>query len=304
MTVRVALEAFLRDLESVRRCSPHTVRNYRHAVTVFAREHLGDDWLDAPLAELEPTPRSLRSFLVEQQRNLSRRTVHNRFSGLRTFYDYLRRKGQVTHNPFANLTLPKLEKGLPVFLTESQMRRFLEGPLDRLKASLIPPRESVRDCLILETLYGGGLRVSELASLTPGNLDLPEGLARVLGKGRKERLCPLGRPATELARQWIEYLRGPYPPDHPLLTEPDGRPISTRKIQRIVKTYVQHASLPENITPHKIRHSYATHLLNRGADIRSVQELLGHASLQTTQIYTHVTLSRLRQAHQQAHPRA
>jgi integrase/recombinase XerC len=197
-----SLEKFCDYLAHERRVSNYTVRNYRAAVENFVR-YLSDagNWKENFAAV---TSIQVRSFLIEEGRNKARRTLHNQASGLRAFYLYLRRQGIVENNPFTGLTLPKLDKPLPKFLTETQMRTLLNAPILLWKDGQISEFEAFRDSLILELLYGGGLRVSELCGLNHGQVDLGQGLARVIGKGRKERLCPLGPVAVQCLRTFVQ----------------------------------------------------------------------------------------------------
>jgi integrase/recombinase XerC len=285
-----------------RRCSPHTVRNYRQAFVDFHRWLAAAGRWEAGLDAL--TPRDVRDFVIEAQRRYDRRTLHNHVSGLRTFCTYWRRQGRLQANPFAGAPLPKLEKRLPQFLTEEQMRLLLTGPQRWLEQGGADPFIAWRDRLVLELLYGGGLRVSELVGLNFGAIDLGAGVARVRGKGGKERLCPLGRAARAvLVKFRDEFARRAGPAD-PVLTTPAGARLGVRAVQLLLKRYLLLAGLPRDFTPHKLRHAYATHLLNAGADLRLVQELLGHAQLATTQIYTHVSVARLKDVYDRAHPRA
>ncbi len=316
------LTPFLDYLARERRYSVYTIRNYRQAFEDFYR------WLvssglrnestdtndpgnsgnpDSPgdLAPDRLTPRDFRDFVIEAQRRFDRRTLHNHVSGLRSFYKYWLRHGHVSRNPLVGLALPKLEKRLPKFLTEQQMKLLLSGPQRLLdNVSDITPFIAWRDRLVMELLYGGGLRVSELTALNYGQIDFASGVARVLGKGKKERLCPLGKTAMAVLMKWKnEYARDTSPAAPVLVTPAHGR-MSAGQVQIMLKRYLALAGLPPDISPHKLRHSYATHLLNAGADLRLVQELLGHASLNTTQIYTHVSIARLRDVYDKAHPRA
>jgi len=236
---------------------------------------------------------------------LGRRTLHNHVSGLRAFYKFWIRRGRLQRDPFVGVALPRLPKLLPRFLTEEQMKLLLLSP-DRLAATgTLDEWTAARDRLALELLYGGGLRVSELAGLNLGDVvDWEEGVVRVLGKGRKERLCPIGGVAAEVLRRYRARWVDGAGPDTPVLAASGGRRTSVRDIQLLVKRHLEAAGLPLDLSPHKIRHSYATHLLNAGADLRLVQELLGHAQLATTQVYTHVSLERLRGIYDRAHPRA
>jgi integrase/recombinase XerC len=236
-----------------------------------------------------------------------------RFSALRTFYRFLIRRSHVASSPIKNLSLPKLEKRLPKFLTVQQMTDLLNAPMAALNA---PAKKSAgrpvvksacyRDRAILETIYSCGLRISELCSLNAVDLDWHEGVVRVMGKGRKERLLPIGSQALEAIRAYWALLPAPPVGNTPVFRAEsgNGRPLSRRMLQSRLKKYLVLAGLDPGLTPHKLRHSYATHLLDAGADLRSVQELLGHAHLVTTQVYTHLTTERLKRAYDRAHPRA
>jgi integrase/recombinase XerC len=200
--------------------------------------------------------------------------------------------------------LPKLEKRLPQFLTEEQMRALLNGPQRLLQNGTADAHTTWRDRLAMELLYGGGLRVSEVVALNFGAIDFDSGVARVVGKGKKERLCPLGRVALEVTKHFRATFAPNKGPAGPVLVNANGTRLDVRTVQRMLKRYLALADLPLDLTPHKLRHSYATHLLNAGADLRLVQELLGHSQLATTQLYTHVSIARLKDVHAKAHPRA
>jgi integrase/recombinase XerC len=293
---------FEQHLRHERRCSQYTIRNYRQSFDDLCR------WLAASGQGPEALPRldgrSARDFIIESQRRVDRRTLHGRVSGLRTFWKYWQARGRLERSPFAGIPLPKLEKRLPKFLTEEQMKLLLTGP-ERLEATgAVDSCGAARDRLVLELLYGGGLRVSELVGLNYGAIELPEGVARVRGKGGKERLCPLGPVATAALLRFRREFAAASGLDDPVLVERSGRRMNVRGVQRRVKRYLSLAGLPLDLSPHKIRHAYATHLLNAGADLRLVQELLGHAQLATTQVYTHVSVARLKDIYQRAHPRA
>ncbi|GHC05688.1 tyrosine recombinase XerC [Cerasicoccus arenae] len=295
----VAIAAFLRCLESERRVSAYTVRNYGQALRRFADWLRKSDWAGDWGAVV---PAQARGYLIESQQGLSRRTVHNHFSALRNFFQWRRERGATT-NPLAGLTLPKLPKSLPKFLNEKQMKALLDAPMREMDNEAIEPFIAWRDRLMMELLYGAGLRVSELVALNYGSIDA-SGVARVLGKGQKERLCPIGRVALACMQKFKNEHATATDRDAPVLINEKGRRLSVRQVQLTLKRYLALAELPMDLSPHKLRHSYATHLLNHGADLRIVQELLGHASLSTTQIYTHVGVSRLQEAHKHAHPRA
>jgi len=200
------------------------------------------------------------------------------------------------------LLSPKKERRLPVFLQEREVENLLEAPL-KAKQPRYAEWQKWRDKAILETLYSCGLRIHELANLNRCDFDLVSETIRVLGKGNRERLVPIGEFAQDAIQQYLD-LRGPCKNDDPLFVGRDGNRLSRRGLQRLLKLYLREAHLDPNLSPHKLRHSFATHLLNRGADLRSVQQMLGHKRLSTTQIYTHVSTERMKEAYDQAHPRA
>jgi integrase/recombinase XerC len=285
-------------LAKERRYSGYTVRNYRQAFEDFVR------WRNGATDFAALGPREMRDFVIEAQRRFDRRTLHNHASGLRSFFKFWMRHGKLRHNPLAGVPLPKLEKRLPKFLSEEQMKLLLSGPQRLLQNEAIDAATACRDRLAMELLYGGGLRVSELVALNYGAIDFDGGVARVVGKGRKERLCPLGRVALAVAKKFRDEFAKHNAPASAVLANADGGRMTIRAVQLMLKRYLALAGLPLDLTPHKLRHSYATHLLNAGADLRLVQELLGHAQLATTQVYTHVSVARLKEIYAKAHPRA
>jgi integrase/recombinase XerC len=293
---------FVAHLAGERRVSPYTLRNYTHAVERFF------GWLQASgrwrgsLDRIES--RELRDFLIESQHRVGRRTLHNHMSALRALFKYWMRHGRLERNPASGLVLPRLEKPLPKFMTERQVSLLLEMPTRLLDNEGTDPFLAWRDRLILELLYGAGLRVSELCALTYGQIDLDDGIARILGKGNKVRLCPLGKVATAVLRHWRTNFARDKERSSPVVVSVRHEPVTPRHVQLMLKKYLALAGLPMDLTPHKLRHSFATHLLDRGADLRLVQDLLGHESLATTQVYTHVGIARLQQIHRNAHPRA
>lgn len=296
------LQPFLDHLRKERRYSVYTARNYGQAFEDFfqwlRRNQRGEGGFDVL------TARDVRDFVIEAQRRFDRRTLHNHVSGLRAFYRYWMQRGRLERNPFAGVPLPKLQKSLPKFLTEAQVAALIDGPLKLLQNKAVGVHDAWRDRLVLELLYGGGLRVSELVALNYGAIDFGDGSARVLGKGRKERICPLGATAMKVLRKFREeFARGAGPGD-PVLVSAPGKRMTVRAVQLLVKKYLALADLPMDLSPHKLRHSFATHLLNSGADLRTVQELLGHANLTTTQVYTHTSVARLKEIYAKAHPRA
>ena len=295
---------FCAHLANERRLSPNTVRNYEEALRDFARWAENACGFRGDFASI--SRRDVRDFVIERGRGntpLSRRTLHNHVSALRTFFLWLRRKGRLAAAPLTGVVLPKLPKTLPKFLTEQQAAELLAMPQQAFEEGLVDEAQCLRDRAALETLYGGGLRVGELCGLTAEAIDFSAGTARVLGKGGKTRVVPVGGAALDalraLAKAQVGVARGA-----PLFRGKSGKPLSPATVQRQLKKYLALAGLPTDITPHKLRHSCATHMLDRGADLRLVQEQLGHASLSTTQIYTHVTLARLKSAYKKAHPRA
>jgi integrase/recombinase XerC len=289
-------------LAKERRYSAYTVRNYRRAFEDFYHWlHAAGLWADG-FDRLET--RDLRDFVIEGQHRFDRRTLHLHVSALRAFFKFWLRRGRVARNPFIGVPLPKLEKRLPKFLTESQMKLLLTGPQRLLENGSVDAFTAWRDRLAMELLYGGGLRVSELTGLNYGDIDFVSGVARVTGKGKKTRLCPLGRVGMAVLAKWKAEFARDTAHAAPVLVTPKQERLPVRQVQLLLKRYLALADLPMDLTPHKLRHSYATHLLNAGADLRLVQELLGHVNLNTTQVYTHVSVARLRDIYAKAHPRA
>ncbi len=294
--MHAAMIAFLRYLEDERRASAHTVRSYGEDLAVFhgfLKETVGED-ADPAAADT----RRLRAYSAWLSgRGYAASTVARRLASLRTFFRFLRRRGDVPSDPAGGLRNPKQAKRLPKMLRVEEVVALLEG---------IPTDEAagVRDRAMFETLYGGGLRVGELVALDVASLDLDGGLVRARGKGRRERLCPVGGESVRWLRAWLR-LRQPSRPDEPaLFLNRFGTRLTSRSVGRLLQNHLTARGLDWGASPHTLRHSFATHLLDRGADLRSVQELLGHRRLTTTQIYTHVTRDRLIDAYKDAHPRA
>jgi integrase/recombinase XerC len=265
------------------------------------RTNEGPQALDGKLLKCEPLiVREFLAYLYAQ--NYTKSTTARKLATLRSFYKFLIRRGQLSVNPLSTIRTPKQEKRLPKCLDLEQVQKLLDAPGD---ADLL----SARDKAMLEVLYSSGIRVSELVELEMSDLDLNEGVLRVRGKGRKDRLTPIGSQAIKAVQRYFE-LRAADPrsqqPQHTgrVFLNKHGEPLSTRSVRRKLDKYLVEAGLDPGISPHTLRHSFATHLLNNGADLRSVQELLGHQSLSTTQIYTHLTTSRMKEVYDQAHPRA
>lgn len=303
--------AFLEHLAGERGASGYTVRNYHGALAEFSAWHV--ETAGGRPAWMQLGRDTFRAWLrALGRRGLSPAAVRLRFAALRTFYKFLIRRGRVTASPVQDLSLPRPGRRLVRFLTVEQMLALLQAP-ERAAVAAKPRRgrpvevtAAARDVAILETIYSCGLRLGELCGLRAGDLDARGQLVRVLGKGRKERRLPIGRHAlAAIERWWTEAGRVPGPEEPVFFRSPhDPRPMSPRTLQARLKRHLLTAGLDPQLTPHKLRHSFATHLLDVGADLRSVQELLGHAHLTTTQVYTHVTAERLRKAYEAAHPRA
>ena len=287
-------EEFLRYLGVERNASLRTLKAYRQALTAFRAENK-TPWKKCTVDDF-------RDYLFAiMKRGQARSYVRLQFSALRTLYQFLAARKGLRRNPVREVQLPKIEKKLPLVLTRQQIEELLAAPTRVAKNRAAPVWMPLRDVAIMELFYSSGLRLSELAALDVADVDLFTESIRVLGKGRKERVCPVGLPALEAISR---YRATGNVHSGPLFINKARRRISTRSIWLILKRYLRHTSIPISISPHKLRHSFATHLLDRGADLRSVQALLGHASLSTTQIYTHVTVERLKKAYADAHPRA
>jgi len=287
-------EEFLRYLGVERNASSRTLKAYRQALTAFRAENK-TPWKKCTVDDF-------RDYLFAiMKRGQARSYVRLQFSALRTLYQFLAARKGLRRNPVREVQLPKIEKKLPLVLTRQQIEELLAAPTRVAKNRAAPVWMPLRDVAIMELFYSSGLRLSELAALDVADVDLFTESIRVLGKGRKERVCPVGLPALEAISR---YRAAGNVHSGPLFINKARRRISPRSVWLILKRYLRHTSIPISISPHKLRHSFATHLLDRGADLRSVQALLGHASLSTTQIYTHVTVERLKKAYADAHPRA
>lgn len=305
-------KAFLAHLATDRGASAYTQRNYQQALEEFHHWHRNERRSAPDWERLERDDfRAYLRFLGRQE--LRRAAVALRFSALRTFYRFLIRHDVVRSSPIKNISLPKASRRLPQFLTIRQMEDLLAAPIKMLQS---PRRQGTgrpmsvtagwRDVAILETIYSCGLRVSELCGLQVADIDWNERAVRVRGKGKKERIVPIGEKALEAIQRYWNCLRQPPAKGMPVFLAERQQPTAMSRVMlaRRLKTYLALAGLDPKLTPHKLRHSFATHLLDAGADLRSVQELLGHAHLITTQVYTHVSTERLKQAYQKAHPRA
>jgi site-specific recombinase XerD len=288
-------EEFLRFLEVERNVSSRTLAVYRQALAAFRARKEVRSWQKCRADDF-------RDYLFElMKKSQARSYIRVQFSAFRTFYRFMVERKNLRIDPVRQLQLPKAEKKLPLVLTQKQIDELLGAPLRAPKEKAAPSWMPLRDAAILELFYSSGLRLAELASLNVADLDIYTESVRILGKGRKERVCPVGLPALESVSR---YRAAANVQTGPLFINKSRRRISPRSIWLILKRYLRHTSIPIAVSPHKLRHSFATHLLDGGADLRSVQALLGHASLSTTQIYTHVTVERLKKAYADAHPRA
>jgi len=282
------IEKFIRYLEIEKNYSKHTILNYR-----LDLEGFGNFLQELPLEKVDYL--TLRKYLAQaKEKNVRNKTIARRLSTLRSFFKFLVREGLLKNNPVVSVSSPKREKHLPLFLTEEEVLRLLEVAHSKDERGL-------RDRAILELFYSTGIRVSELAGLSIEDVDFFGGIVKVIGKGRKERVVPVGDIALSALRAYIEKRKKE---SGCLFLNKNGRRLTDRGIRNIVAKYLRLASLRQGISCHTLRHSFATHLLNRGADLRSVQELLGHANLSTTQIYTHLTTEKLKSVYNKAHPRA
>lgn len=289
------LQKFLRYLEIEKNASPHTLSNYKRDISQFS------DFLDYESGTeiSDAAPAKVRAWLGQfHAKGYDKSTRARKLSALKTFYKFLVREGYSKINPVIGISGPKKDKKLPKFLDKTQIIKLLESPDDTLSG--------LRDRAILEMLYSSGIRVSELAGLDTDDVDFISESVKVRGKGKKERIVPAGRPAVLALKKYFDRRKGleKFRNAEAVFCNRSGKRITTRTVERIVIKYMKKAGIPVRISPHSIRHTFATHMLDAGADLRSVQELLGHESISTTQIYTHITPERLKQVYDKAHPRA
>jgi integrase/recombinase XerC len=323
MTERAELDSavagFINYLDVERNASSHTIEAYLQDINQFI-EYVQTPQEKGQAVKWEGIDRfEARGFLMEFQRCGSAPTTTGRkLASLRSFFKHMERQGLLKSNPFTGLRAPKKERNLPDVLSIQEIERLLEAPAqvyaNACKKGLINPKDglktyfALRDQALLEVLYSTGARVSEVAGMTVKDMDLLAGFIIVRGKGKKERLCALGGPAIEIVRKTLAVAENIWGERRkaatPLFCNRRGDPLTSRSIERMMKKYLAEARLSNEFSPHALRHSFATHLLDAGADLRSVQELLGHASLSTTQIYTHVTVERLKKVYRRAHPHA
>ncbi|NJC87964.1 MAG: tyrosine recombinase XerC [Desulfuromonas sp.] len=289
------IERFQQFLAVERNLSPHTCAAYRRDLVEFQGFLAGSGGADAAvLRRIDHL--QLRRYLAELHKHNQRTSIARKLSTLRTFFRYLVREGVLATNPAEAVATPKRNRYLPKTLSVDEAATLMERGHGVTVLAL-------RDRAFLELLYSSGLRVSELTGLDVGGLDLRENLVRVLGKGRKERIVPVGRKAHEALFAYLE-ARGPVSDDAPLFVNHRGGRLTQRSVQRHLKVHLLKAGVLKDISPHALRHSFATHLLDGGADLRAIQELLGHASLSTTQRYTQVSVDQLMAVYDKAHPRS
>lgn len=301
------IETYISYLDDQKGYSQHTIRNYRVDLSQFAgflvskRESADDNKSSLDLKDVDPLV--IREYVGRLSTCYKRSTIARKISAVRSFFVFLEKRGLIKGNPAVDIGTPKKEKYIPNYLPVDDVFRLLERP-DKNRAL------GLRDLAILEMLYSSGFRVSELVSLDISSVDFEERLARVIGKGEKERIVPVGRYALEAVRAYLKATHSLRPRqgnksgEEPLFINFRGSRLSSRSVARIVKKYTRGAGLSSEISPHSMRHTFATHLLDGGADLRSVQELLGHASLSTTQKYTHVSIDRLMEVYDNSHPRS
>jgi integrase/recombinase XerC len=285
------VEKFIRYLEIERNASKHTLINYSvdlKSLSEFLKEE--------PIEKVDYV--SLRRYLAHvKEQSLSKVSIARKIASIRSFFKFLFMEGIIKNNPASSLSTPKRDKHLPKFLDEKEIVILLESPDRDGEAGL-------RDRAILETLYSTGIRVSELVGLNVDHIDQIGGIIKVYGKGKKERIVPIGERALQAIRDYLNTRRPVTKEAKALFFNKNGGRLTDRSVRRIINKYITKASIQQKISPHTLRHSFATHMLDHGADLRSVQELLGHANLSTTQIYTHITTERLKSAYMKAHPRA
>ncbi len=288
---------FLDFLSTEKDVSPLTLRNYTFALNAYR------SWREEDFKSWRQEDREcFRDYLYHlMDSGLKHTTVRLKFAALRSFYKYLVLRRGLEKSPVAGISMPKLERDIPIILSKNQMLELLETPLHPDTPVKGPNWLRYRDTAILELFYSSGLRISELLSLDISDIDFLEGLVKTLGKGKKERIVPIGSFALSAI---IKYLDVAAIQEGALFRSIRGTRITQQAVDQMLRKYIKLSNIPFIISPHKIRHSFATHLLDAGADLRTVQELLGHSSLSTTQIYTHVTQERLKKVYDDAHPRA
>jgi integrase/recombinase XerC len=288
------IATFIQYLKAERNASPHTLEAYNRDLQQFATfisKEFGPAFRINQITHLH-----IRRYLAALHKELSKSSIGRKLAAIRSLFRFLLRRGLLEKNPAELVSSPKREKKLPFHLDIDEVTTLIEAP-----AAIAPL--SIRDRAILETLYSSGLRVSELTGMNIGGADLLAGSVRVVGKGGKERMVPLGSKAAKALEEYLD-LRGSRELNAPLFLNSRGGRLTRRSVARIVDRYMMHLETMKKASPHTLRHTFATHLLEGGADLRSIQEMLGHASLSTTQKYTHVSIDRLLEVYDKAHPKA
>ena len=311
------LGAYLLYLAAERNASVHTIDSYRMDICDFAEQILKKNLDEEPADWNSVTLGDARDFIVilQEKENLAKTSMIRKLSAMRSFFRFLERESRVKHNPFSGLKSPKKQKLLPKYMSPDEVVRLLEAPVifwqnasgtGSCKSPDSAAFSAARDTAMLEIIYSGGLRISEAVGMDLQDMDLEGGIMKIRGKGKKERLAALGEPAVAAMENYL-LLRSRQvsaKKENAVFVNQAGGRITARSFQRNFKDYLNQAGLPPDMTPHKLRHSFATHLLDAGADLRSVQALLGHENLSTTQIYTHISSEHMKQIYNQAHPRA
>jgi integrase/recombinase XerC len=304
---RGLIDQFIHYLSVEKNASPHTCRCYWRDLEGFEDFLKSSGMVLSPAGkvEIEKVDRiDIRKYLSFLHRKNRKSSIARKISTLRSFYKYLVREQVIPFNPAKGVSTPKVEKTLPSTLTVDEAFRLVESPRTISKKSSEGSKEKgLRDRAILELLYSSGLRVSELVGLNSNQLDLDLGIVKVMGKGRKERIVPVGAKAIEALVAYLKE-RGILGEDEPIFINSLGGRLTARSVGRLMKRYSRHSGIFRKVSPHSLRHTFATHLLDAGADIREIQEMLGHSSLSTTQRYTHVSMGKLMEVYDKAHPRS
>lgn len=304
---RGLIQQFVHYLALEKNASPHTCRCYRKDLEGFEDflKSMGMYLNPAGDVEIEKVDRmAIRKYMSFLHRKNKKSSIARKISTLRSFFKYLIREQILPSNPAKSVSSPKVEKTLPTTLTVDEAFRLMESPRSiPEKSSQMSKQNGVRDRAILELLYSSGLRVSELVGLNLNQLDSDLGIVRVMGKGRKERIVPVGVKAIDALKAYLEG-RGGFTGDGPIFINHTGGRLTARTVGRLIKKYTRHSGIFRKVSPHSLRHTFATHLLDAGADIREIQEMLGHSSLSTTQRYTHVSMGKLMEVYDKAHPRS
>ncbi len=312
----IAINFFLQHLENEKNYSHNTIKSYYRDITQFSRisqkcEAEKADWENIDVYDA-------RNFIVElEKEKLNRRSISRKASAMRSFFKFMIREEMVLKNPFSGLITPKTTSVLPQYMTVDEVNRFMLAIKSYWSTAVVKELSKndddasfacSRDTALTELIYSGGLRINEALSLDLHDVDIFSDIIKVAGKGKKERLCALGKYAVKALGAYLSLARPRRTINNrenaPLFVNKHGTRLSARSFQRNFKKYLLEANLPLELTPHKLRHSFATHILDAGADLRSVQEMLGHENLSTTQIYTHVSVERLKKVHREKHPRA